>query len=466
MIRKLLPAFVIFSFVLNACGAKVDLVHTGLVKVSEHVYAFISSGPSVNEGLGANSGFVVGDKGVLVVDSRYNPDLARELLAAVRSVTSAPVLYLVNTHYHTDHTWGNSVFKDEGAVIIAHPDMRRDLKKYSPVYMEYYREYNPDAYERLKDVRVVLPDTTFTDELRLDLGGVEVVLNHFGPAHTAGDCIVTVPEEHVALTGGIVSSGYHPNMGDQGMDFDNWVEIIDRLDGMGLHYIIPGQGKVCRAAQALKLQKDYILTLRKLCIEEIKNLESVENAVFSITVPGTEDYKQANILPYNIQAVYCRELPNVLKPAFELNLPKGFTIADGGGGTGKGWIRWSFQSEKGYFEFEVHWQPSDRREIIIQDIHDMVARYQKRSESYKMQIEGSKKVDLGGEEALADFGTWELKKKGFRVSGGIWTWLMALRDNRLYSIQLSMNAGGDKQGEKKGMEELEKVASTFRVKAD
>ena len=147
---------------LVSCEKK-DIKKTGLVKLSNQVYAMIANGPTAVEGLGANSGFVVGTKGVLVIDTRYTPALAYDLLKAIRSVTNAPILYAVNTHYHPDHTWGNSVFKEQGATIVAAPGTREELLKYSPVYLEYYRVHKPESFGMLVDVKVVAPDTVFRD---------------------------------------------------------------------------------------------------------------------------------------------------------------------------------------------------------------------------------------------------------------------------------------------------------------
>ena len=76
----------------GGCGGGPDLEKTGLVRVTDHVYAFIAPGASTEEGLGANSGFIVGSRGVLVVDARHTTDLASELLGGLRSVAAAPVL--------------------------------------------------------------------------------------------------------------------------------------------------------------------------------------------------------------------------------------------------------------------------------------------------------------------------------------------------------------------------------------
>lgn len=458
---SVVPVVLLGALAVSGCGRK-NLDATGLVKLSGRTYAMIASGPTAAEGLGANSGFVVGDDGVLVIDSRYTPMLAKELLEAIRSVTSAPVTYVVNTHYHPDHAWGNMVFKAQGAVIAARPETRDALLKYSPAYLEFYKRRSADTYELLKDVQVTAPDTTFGDETEIDLGGVAVVIRSFGPAHTAGDCVVIVPKDKVAFVGGLLSNGYHPNMGDPGADFDNWIAALDRLRASKFAHVVPGQGKVCGAAE-LAAESKYIETIRNRCEQGIRSMVPLEQAASSIVVPGAETYLQPNLLPFNVQAVYRREMIRVAQPDFTLDLPEEFQIADGGGNAKLGFIRWATALERGSLEIDTQWKVTSSREVIVQDVGDMVARYSQTG-SVTMKIEGSKRIDIGGEKAIASYGSWYSKDGAGIPGSGAWTWALVIRGDKIYSIRLMADAGGDR---KKAIEDaayLEKLASTFRIK--
>jgi cyclase len=445
---------------LAGCERK-DVKKTGLVKLSNQVYAMIATGPTSVEGLGANCGFVVGAKGVLVVDTRYTPALAYELFKAIRSVTSLPIMYVINTHYHPDHTWGNTVFKEQGAVIGAAPGTREELLKYSPVYLDFYRVRNPESSGMFADVKIVSPDTVFRDDDEIDLGGIKVVIRTYGAGHTASDCIVIVPKGRIAFAGGLLSNGYHPNMGDPGADFDNWMKTLDRLTTMNIRYFVPGQGKVC-GKEPLEIERKYIRTLRNTCIEAIKKTTPLEQTIASISIPGTDGYLQPNILSFNVQAVYRQEIPRILKPAFRLALPAGFEIADGGGSPRLGIIRWDARSQDGLFEIEVQWKQTSSREVIIQDVVEQVARYQEASDRVMLN-RGSKRIDFGGEQAPAAYGEWKFKKELGRLGGGVWTWAAAIRGGMMYSIRLSTDANYDAAKEKKNMDVLEKIVSTFTV---
>ena len=460
---KRLPALFVLlplAFACNGCQQK-DVGGTGLVKLADRVYAMIANGPTAVEGLGANSGFIVGRNGVLVVDSRYTPALANDLLKAIRSVTDAPVTHVVNTHYHPDHVWGNAVFKAQGAVILACPGTREAIEKYSTAYLDYYRARSADTYELLRDVEVVAPDSVVNDNTEIDLGGVKVAFRCVGPAHTAGDCVVLVPKERIAFAGGLISNGYHPNMGDPGADFDNWIAALEKLADMRIRYIVPGQGAICRE-DALETEMKYIKELRLQCARSIIRMIPLQQAIASIAIPGAEGYLQPNILPFNVQAVYRHDIPAIVRPDFAFEMPADFQIVDGGGSASLGYIRWGGTMEEGTLEIEVQWKHTASREVIVQDIAEIVERYVE-GQNRTMNISGSKRIDLGGEQAIASYGTWSYKKDTRLPGGGVWTWALTARDGMLYSIRLAVEAGFDARKEKLGMMELERIASTFKV---
>jgi glyoxylase-like metal-dependent hydrolase (beta-lactamase superfamily II) len=427
--------------------------------VTDHTYALVAPGSSTEEGLGANSGFVVGSRGVLVVDARHTPELAGELLAAVRSVTDAPILYLVYTHYHPDHTWGASLFSDEGALLIACPPTGRLLEFYSPGYLEYYRRNRPLVFDNLKDVEVMPPDSLAEDGAVIDLGGVEVVLRCVGPAHTAGDCLVTIPGERVLFAGGILSHGYHPNLGDPDADTGNWLSVLDMISGEGYRHIVPGQGKVC-GPEVLETQKEYITGLLELCRRAIGGGVPFGRAVQEISVPGTSEWEQANILPFNIQACYRREVLDVVDPPFDIDLPRGFAVIDGAGTTKKGRVRWA--GEGGLMEVHISWEPTSRQEIITQDIKDSIGRYLGERLDLGMSVDGSKRVPVGGESALALHGSYRGGSEGVGAPTGFWTWIMLVEGGRAYLFRLW--AGDGREGALANLERLESVLTTVEFR--
>ena len=458
----ILTAAAAFAAVASCSGPSIPK-GPGLVRLDEGVYAFIAEGPSAALGLGANSGFVVGDSAVLVVDSRFTPALARQLLDAIRSVTDLPIAWLVDTSYHPDRAWGNQVFRDAGARIIARPETAADIETYTPVYKEYYSEHKPDVYRMIEGVTAALPDSAAGVETRIDLGGVEVVLQWFGPGHTAGDLVVSVPSRRIVFAGGLVSNGYHPNLGDQGVDLDNWLSTLQRIARMKPRVIVPGQGAP-GGPRLLDTETAYINDLTALCVDAIQRGRSLSQSVLEIRMPGTEDWLQANLLPFNIQAIYRMRVLSVVRPAFQIDIPDAFVVSDGGGGTRAGTVQWIFQSNEGYLELEVSWGPSNRQEVILEDVHDAISRYGRGDGLYDFRVDGSKRLEIGGAEWPAAYGRWSYRTGSLTTGGGVWTWTMRLDRGTLYSIRMLTNAGNDPELEKRNIETLVAIVSTMRAR--
>ena len=176
---------------LNPAGA-----HLETTELSPGVYALISSIPGVD-----NTGFVVGERGVLVIDAHICIPMANQILERVREVTGKPILYLVNSNYHADHTFGNCAFPAETLVV-----QHRRTAEIVPNF-EHEREFmlpcvdnDPKIFE---GVTLRLPDIVFDDYIRFDLGGRIVECHWFGPANTPGDTMTYVPEAKAVWTGNV-----------------------------------------------------------------------------------------------------------------------------------------------------------------------------------------------------------------------------------------------------------------------
>ncbi len=199
------------------------------------VYALVSNKPPTD-----NSGFVVGEEGVLVIDAHINGDMARQIQARVREVTDKPILYLVNTNYHGDHTFGNYAFPEETR-IVAHRLTAERMKDFEQEKTLILAAVDNDA-AILRGTRLRLPDITFDETMRIDLGGRVVELYHFGSGNTPGDTVVYVPEAKAAWTGNLVlGEGFIPFLIEGGA-----VEYLGTLarfaQTVDARTIIPGHG--------------------------------------------------------------------------------------------------------------------------------------------------------------------------------------------------------------------------------
>jgi cyclase len=212
-----------------------------LRKISDHVYSYLDEknpAPGANS-FGANAGVIVGRDAALVVDTLISAKEGHRLLNDVRKITDKPIKYVVNTHYHLDHAWGNCVFAREGAVIIAQENALHDMDK-SKSGMSHPEEYGMTALD-LEGTTLTPPTIVFPDHMSVDLGGLTVELQYYGITHTDDSITVYVPRDKVLFAGDIVFNRYHPFMDG---DIVNWQKALGKLMKVDATTIVPGHGPI------------------------------------------------------------------------------------------------------------------------------------------------------------------------------------------------------------------------------
>ncbi len=208
-----------------------------------------------------NAGFVVTPAGVVVIDALASPGEGRVLMRTIRTVTQAPVRYLVLTHHHPDHTFGAIVFKRAGARIVAHPD-RRTLA-------------NIDGDDRLaSDWTGVMgleqmrgfayadsPDIAVRHDTLLNVGGRRIQIIRPGPAHTAGDLMVWLPAERVLFAGDVLVEDGVSMMVDGSSSA--MLGALTRIASLQPRVAVPGHGRLASdPARLVATTRCYVLTLR------------------------------------------------------------------------------------------------------------------------------------------------------------------------------------------------------------
>ena len=228
-----------------------------LRQVGPSVFAAVHN-PKAKEPSDANAGFIIGDDGVVVVDTFANAGAAKALLAEIRRRTKLPVKFVVNTHYHSDHVAGNRVFADAGATVIAHNNVR------AWIHSENLRLLGDNPKPELKGFveSLMPPAVVYTDAVTLHLGSREILVRHY-PGHTGGDSVVVIPDASVAFGGDLLWRDSVPNLVDASVGV--WLETLDVMARNGATFtFVPGHGEVGDATEVVVAFRDYLATLYKL----------------------------------------------------------------------------------------------------------------------------------------------------------------------------------------------------------
>jgi glyoxylase-like metal-dependent hydrolase (beta-lactamase superfamily II) len=266
-----------------------------LKKVADGVYAGIN--PDGGKA-GSDAGFIVGSDGVLVVDSFIGAEPAQQLLAEIRKVTSLPIRYVVNTHYHLDHTGGNAVFAEAGATIIAQKNVRAWERSENLKF--FGASPQPEQKQRVESL--ALPTLVYDNgSLTLFLGSREVRIVYL-LGHTGGDSVVFVPDANVVFTGDLFWSHHLPNLIDASTD--KWIETLDAMiDRHPAATFVPGHGDIGTVADVRDF-RGYLVDLREAVAAVQKQGKSGPALAEAVTTAIQPKYGSwgfyKNFLPRNI----------------------------------------------------------------------------------------------------------------------------------------------------------------------
>jgi glyoxylase-like metal-dependent hydrolase (beta-lactamase superfamily II) len=238
--------------VLSSLAFAGDAPDFTIKKIGDGVYAAVSPDGSK---AGSNAGFVVGSNGVLVVDTFVGVAPARDLLAEIRKVTNLPIRFVVNTHYHLDHTGGNAVFAEAGATILAQRNLRGWLRTEN---LKFFGA-TPKPEDKARVEALVLPDQTYTDAVDIYLGS-RLVQVRYMLGHTGGDSVVIVPDANVVFGGDLVWQKHLPNLIDA--TTSEWVKTLEKLlaDHPSATFV-SGHGDIATPEDVRDFH-DYLVALR------------------------------------------------------------------------------------------------------------------------------------------------------------------------------------------------------------
>jgi glyoxylase-like metal-dependent hydrolase (beta-lactamase superfamily II) len=228
----------------------------GLTKIADNVYSYVDTRQSAPpNSFGANAGIIIGKKGVVVVDTLISAKQARKFIKDIGAVTGKPIKYVINTHGHLDHTFGNYEFAKRGAIIIAQKNCLLNMKKHSESALKNAKNFGLTLKD-MKGTKIAYPTLTFTEGMEIDLGDQMVELVNTGYTHTDDSIMVYLPASKVLFTGDVLFTSYHPFLGEG--DIPGWTRGLDNIMKMDVNKIIPGHGPLS-SKKDVEDMKNYLL---------------------------------------------------------------------------------------------------------------------------------------------------------------------------------------------------------------
>lgn len=210
------------------------------VEIAPQVYAHrgnVSLYTPANEGDISNAGFIVGREAVAVVDTGGSARVGARLHQAIRSVTALPIRYVINTHMHPDHVFGNSAFEADQPAFVGHHKLARGLSARAERYLAINKELlGEDAFA---GTTIVLPTLAISEATTLDLGGREIVIEPQTTAHTDNDLIVRDSQTGTVFLGDLLFSEHIPTLDGSIL---GWMAVLDTLARAPAQRVVPGHG--------------------------------------------------------------------------------------------------------------------------------------------------------------------------------------------------------------------------------
>jgi len=256
-----------FLFLLAAASAEAEPLSVS--KIADGVYVHVGKHNDFDEhydGDIANIGFVVGSKSVAIIDTGGSFKVGAALREAVRSVTDLPIRYVINTHIHPDHIFGNAAFEQDHPEFIGHANLPGTLELNRDSLI---RELQKELGQGADGSKVIEPTRAVTETMDLDLGGRTLRLKAWPKAHTSTDLTVLDDKTRTLWTGDLLFITRAPSLDG---DLQGWISVIDELKAIQAHVTVPGHGDPTEAKNdMLDKEKGYLNRLLSDVRSAIKN---------------------------------------------------------------------------------------------------------------------------------------------------------------------------------------------------
>jgi glyoxylase-like metal-dependent hydrolase (beta-lactamase superfamily II) len=288
-------------------ASQADLVEkkTSFVKLSDNAYAYTAEGDP-------NSGVIIGDDSVMVIDTTATPVMAQPLIDHIRSVTDLPIKYVVMSHYHAVRVLGASAYAKEGAEqVIASRGTYELIVERGAQDMQSEIERFPRLFAGVESVPgLTWPTMVFDNEMTIFMGKLEVKLMHIGMGHTKGDTIAWLPSQKICFSGDLVEFGAAAYTGDA--QLEEWPATLDKLRAMEPQKLVPGRGPAlltpAEVNEGIDYTKDFVTTLLDGAKEAVAAGHSLKEAMASVRSRMDPKFGQVFIyehcLPFDVTRAF------------------------------------------------------------------------------------------------------------------------------------------------------------------
>jgi len=275
-----------------------------LTQIADNIYAYVDTKHSAPQNsFGANAGIIIGEQGIAVVDTLISAREAKRFLQDIRKISDKPIKYVINTHYHLDHVFGNAEFVNLGALVIAQEEAKALMQEHAEETLK-----NAGAFgltpEDMQGTKISYPVITYQEKMTVDLGGQYIELIHAPHAHTGGDTLVYLPEKKILFTGDVLFTDYHPFLGEG--DIEEWSARLEAIKAMDVEKIIPGHGPVSDKSD-LDDMETYLQLFDKKAQELTATLDDTQEVVRALQPVLPARPEGAGLIPMNIQMKYLKK---------------------------------------------------------------------------------------------------------------------------------------------------------------
>ncbi len=282
-----------------------SFAQAGLTRISENVYSYVDVKKAVpRNSFGANAGIVIGKEGILVVDTLISAKEAKRFLSDIRAVSDKPLRYVVNTHHHPDHSFGNSEFAKLGAIIIDQENIGKILARYDEAAVTSAVKRIGLTDEDMQGTGKWHPSLTFTDKLTVDLGDQKVELVFRGHSHTEDSITVYLPDKKILFAGDILFTNYHTNIMDA--DLKGWNQALEEILAVNAAIIVPGHGPVS-GNKDVQAMKEYLAAFDKTAREGAAQGKNAETIAAELIKAFPDRKELPGMVAVNVQARYLKK---------------------------------------------------------------------------------------------------------------------------------------------------------------